>query len=379
MRVDNRRKYIYNDLINKNNMSFKSGKVYLITDFDGTLKTKSILNPYNLHKYFYAIRQFQNALSSKLKIIISTGRNKYWSKKAINEEMDYKDRNISPTIRKKYYPNISSIISNNGEKKYKVVDSELIYSKKYEIKKIEFLKKHFQIDLKKIEFIIKQTIEKNNLSNNIKYNKHFPSKLSFKFDKIDITQYMSIINEIYKKLSLLDTGFNMYADKKQNEVFIKLKRNRQNLAKDTYAIMKLAKAKKNKDLVIVAGNDDNDKEMLNIFSYVNLPPNYKIPSNKEEAQLLITQYPEIKNQIDQLPLRIIVVGDLIQNSSSDSESLMNFFQSNFSEQYKFIPNTENYQSNYYLKAIKSSINSYLVINPIFSKEYNFEEISALMN
>ena len=130
--------------------------------------------------------------------------------------------------------------------------------------------------------------------------------------------------------------------------------------------MKLEKAKQNNDLVIVAGNGVNDKEMLNIFSYVNLPQNYKIPSNYEEAQLLLTNHPEIKKQIDKLPLRIIVVGDLIQNSSRDSESLMDFFQSNFSEQYKFIPN-------------KSSINSHLVKNPEFSKEYNFEEICTLIN
>ncbi len=379
MKVSNGWNNTYNKKINQNKLNFKGGKTYLITDFDGTLKTESMFNSYNLYKYFYSIRQFQNALSNKLKIIISTGRNKYWCKEAINEEMDYKKRDISPEIRKKYYPNVSSIIANNGEKKYKIIDNELTYSENYEIKKIKFLKKRFQIDLKKMGLIIKQTIEKNNLSNNVKYNKHFPLKLSFKFDKIDKTQYISIINQLYDELGLLDTSFDIYADKEENEVFVKLKRNCQSLAKDTDAIMKLEKAKQNNDLVIVAGNGVNDKEMLNIFSYVNLPQNYKIPSNYEEAQLLLTNHPEIKKQIDKLPLRIIVVGDLIQNSSRDSESLMDFFQSNFSEQYKFIPNTENYQSNYYLKAIKSSINSHLVKNPEFSKEYNFEEICTLIN
>ena len=218
MRIDNSRKYTYNNPISKNKMSFKSGKTYLITDFDGTLKPESMINSYALYKYFYMIRQFQNALNNKLKIIISTGRNKYWCKEAVNEEMDYKERYISPTIRKKYYPNVSSIISNNGEKKYKIVDSELIYSKKYEIKKIELLKKQFQIDLKKFESIIKQTIEKNNLSNNIRYNKHFPLKLSFTLDNIDKKQYISIINQLYDELSLLDTSFDIYADKEQKEV-----------------------------------------------------------------------------------------------------------------------------------------------------------------
>ncbi|UKI42236.1 MAG: hypothetical protein L6V95_04525 [Candidatus Melainabacteria bacterium] len=74
--------------------------------------------------------------------------------------------------------------------------------------------------------IIKQTIEKNNLSNNVKYNKHFPLKLSFKFDKIDKTQYISIINQLYDELGLLDTSFDIYADKEENEVFVKLKKKR---------------------------------------------------------------------------------------------------------------------------------------------------------
>ena len=149
MKVSNGWNNTYNNKINQNKLNFKGGKTYLITDFDGTLKTESMFNSYNLYNYFYSIRQFQNALSNKLKIIISTGRNKYWCKEAINEEMDYKKRDISPKIRKKYYPNVSSIIANNGEKKYKIIDNELTYNENYEIKKIEFLKKRFQIDLKK--------------------------------------------------------------------------------------------------------------------------------------------------------------------------------------------------------------------------------------
>lgn len=400
MRVNNSRNNIYN-VKNQSQPSFKRGKTYLITDFDGTLKPTVFFETKDLipcFKYFNSIRTLQSSLENKLKIIISTGRPKKFCNE-IEEEMDYVENNIKhawqkylkssniPTLeynfKKKLYPNVSSIITDNGEKKYKIVedgiDYHLEYSQNYGKKKKNFLQEHYQIDLHELGNAIKQKISKFSvLAKKIKYNKHFPDTLAFKLDK-NISPNMNecIMDLVKKELTKQNISFNFASSTIENTKLVRLNRNGQKFAKDLYPLMKIEKAKRNNDLIIVAGNDINDIEMLNIFSYINLPQNVKIPSNREEAQLLLYNYPEKIDEIFNLPLRLIVVGNLIQKSNKNNRSLMEFFAENFPEQYKFVPETTSHEDNNYLKAIQSSIISYARENIEFANAFNDNERNAL--
>ncbi len=402
MRVNSSRNNIYN-VKNQNPPSFKSGKTYLITDFDGTLKPDIKRNNtfFQGFKYFSAIRKFQDALSGKLKIIITTGRSQEGCNE-IKDEMDYVNSHITDTmqkylkinlmnsvnmtynLKKNLYPYISSIITDNGEEKYKIVedgiDYHLEYSQKYDKKKRNFLKQKYQIDLNEIGNSIKQKINQFPvLSQKIKYSQHFPSNFIINLDD-SISSNLSdrLTDSLKKELIRKNVSFNISQNRFNNSKLVKFKRNGQKFSKDLYPLMKIEKAKQNNDLVIVAGNDVNDIEMLNIFSYVSLPKNVKIPSNYEEAQLLLTNHPEKIEEIAKLPLRIIVVGDLKQKLKEKHKSLMEFFEINFPEQYIFTPETITHDNHNYLKAIKSSILSYAKENPKFANEFSDKEINALL-
>ena len=370
---------LYNRSYNQNKIGFKMQKTYLITDFDGTLKPDDMNSVYEKYRYFQSISNFQHELCSKLKIIITTGRNKS-SCNTIENEMDYVNKGIDIFVRREYrrnnipmhflqpthhadfirrlcYPNVSSIITENGEKKYNIIDNKLVYSQRYEEKKNKFLKERYQIELKEIEDIIKEVIKNEPFfSNEIQYSKHFPSTLSIKCLNNEPYYYKYIAWQINTELTKKNKSFEMFHNRNNNSILIKLKRNGQCIAKDCYVAMKLEKAKKNNDLIIVAGNDVNDIEMLNIFSYVNLPDNCKIPQNHQEAENLLRLYPEIKEEIEQLPLHIIVVGNTLEDTKY--KSLFDFFKVNFYKQYTFAFDTLTSSFNHYLNAIKNARNSY---------------------
>lgn len=370
---------LYNRSYNQNKIGFKMQKTYLITDFDGTLKPDNMDSVYQQFRYFLSISRFQNDLRSKLKIIITTGRNKS-SCTTIENEMDYVNEgndiinrieynrkkipihfpqpsHYSDFVRRFYYPNVSSIITENGEKKYNIIDNKLVYSQRYEEKKNKFLQERYQIELKEIEDIIKGVIKNEPFfSNEIQYSKHFPSTLSIKCLNDDPYYYKYIAGQLNKELTKKNKPFEIFHNRKNNSILIKLKRNGQIIAKDCYVAMKLEKAKKNNDLIIVAGNDVNDIEMLNIFSYVNLPDNCTIPQNPQEAKNLLRLYPEIKEEIEQLPLHIIVVGNTLEYTKY--ASLLYFFKVHFYKQYTFALDTITTNFNHYLNAIKNARNSY---------------------
>lgn len=88
---------------------------------------------------------------------------------------------------------------------------------------------------------------------------------------------------------------------------LKGKQTGQEVAKDLDVVIALKEAKEKDDLVIVSGDGTNDRSFLNIYSYIELPKGTKIPKTAEESEKLLKTMPDIKKQISDLPLNIIIM------------------------------------------------------------------------
>ena len=154
---------------------------------------------------------------------------------------------------------------------------------------------------------------------------------------------------------------------KQREEF-HLKKNKKNLGqkikKDLDAMIEVKKAKKNNDLVIVAGDGNNDKSFLNIFTYIKLPKGMKIPQDIENAKKMLKNN-DVKKQIDDLPLKILTVEGDITN-----DKYYKYLVETFPNKYKHVKQETISNKNSLFNSIKECIENYKNENKYFKKSLN---------
>lgn len=102
-----------------------------------------------------------------------------------------------------------------------------------------------------------------------------------------------------------DVEKNKIRDKFRKE--LKDKNRGQEITKDLDAFIAIKKAQKEDDLIIVSGDGTNDRSFLNIYSYIDIPEDEKIPKSKIESENLLAKYPKLKQKIDNLPLKVIIM------------------------------------------------------------------------
>ena len=141
--------------------------------------------------------------------------------------------------------------------------------------------------------------------------------------------------------------------------------------KDFDVKLALKNAIKNDDLVIFAGNADNDKEALNIFNYASKQAQWKIPY---EAHEINPDYVKaVKSEIDSLPIKILFVEPPINEMDPKILSLADFMKKTselFPEKVEIIKQTEIGKNNNFLDSIKNAIKSYSNQNLAFAKNFN---------
>ena len=169
--------------------------------------------------------------------------------------------------------------------------------------------------------------------------------------------------------------YNREYNKQRNKVRLKKSKKElgQNIKKDLDAMIELKKAKKNNDLVIVAGDGDNDKSFLNIFTYIKLPKNSKIPQDIENAKNLLKNK-EIKNQIDALPIKILTV-----EGEVTKDDYYKYLLETFPNKYKYVKQDKKTGENTLFNTIKESIESYKKENKYFKKSLNRKIIKNKLN
>lgn len=121
----------------------------------------------------------------------------------------------------------------------------------------------------------------------------------------------------------------------------------------------IEQAKKEGGLVIAMGNDVNDFTMLNPLTYV-LPAGMKLPDNEKDACKLLRENPQLKDDIEALPLRLSLIGKDMQYNRPEMYKMFKFFAQTFPDQFIMTDeyNYDNYDNDYYTNVVKKSIYSY---------------------
>ena len=287
----------------KQEITFKSGKTTLITDFDFTFSPKSFEDKYLpsdikcyediANPYFKKFRDLQKKLK-KFKIYISTGRKQG---KGYNE-CDYIFKNFAK-LKKENVPQIKGVISNNGETFFNVLNKE-------------------------DKIVLEKNEEKNKKRNKIR-------------------------QELQEKHS------------------------GQIIAKDLDAFIAVKKAKEKNDFVIVSGDGTNDRSFLNIYSYIDLPKDTKIPTTIEASENILKTMPNIKKQIIDLPLKIIIM-----EGDCSKEDYYKYLIKTFPEKYKTGKQAVKIGENPLFDNVEKSINEYKKINKTFSKNFKNNKINKII-
>lgn len=131
----------------------------------------------------------------------------------------------------------------------------------------------------------------------------------------------------------------------------------QEIGKDLDVVIALKEAKQKDDFVIVSGDGTNDCSFLNIYSYVDLPKGTKIPQNIQESEHLLKTMPEIKNQISDLPLKIIIMEGYCFN-----EEYFQHLVKTFPQKYKTGMQVVKIGENTLFDNVEKSIEEYKTVN-----------------
>lgn len=162
--------------------------------------------------------------------------------------------------------------------------------------------------------------------------------------------------EVDGKIVLIE---DVEKNKARNEVRkqIEQRETGQEVAKDLDAFIAVKKAQKEDDLVIVSGDGTNDRSFLNIYSYVDLPQGTKIPKTIKESEDILKTLPDVKKQISQLPLKIIIM-----EGDCSKEEYYQYLTKTFPNKYKTGKQAVKIGENPLFDNIESSIEEYKIIN-----------------
>ncbi len=339
-------------------VSFGAGNCQLYFDYDNTFMPREFNHkvlgtkekPFDeelFKKVFAPFSDFLRQMKEKLELIITSGRNYYEFK-----------HNIGNIPKELDFPMPKFLITSNGadvlEKKgngIKYVFADLAKEKESEIETLSgwnitkikkftnkiLQNKGFEVIESKVNNTKKeypglsiedelQALNKTNIDNfaSIRTNEHLHFNLAFS-DKTSDEQISEIVDEITKKLSFhnINTAINIDCKGDYNGGYkiinITPKIKDETLTKLFDTKKAVSKALKDNDLVIIAGDSGNDKEMLNLFRYIDVSKygDFPVKSWDGSSDVLQEQIrqafeylkhsPAMQKEMDNLPLTAIIV------------------------------------------------------------------------
>lgn len=169
---------------------------------------------------------------------------------------------------------------------------------------------------------------------------------------------------------------DLQVDEKRNEQRnivrkqLQEKQTGQDVAKDLDAYIALKEAKEKDDLVIVSGDGTNDRSFLNIYSYVDLPKDTKIPQTIQASENLLKTMPEIKKQISELPLKIIIM-----EGDCSKEEYFKHLTKTFPTKYKTGKQAVKIGENPLFDNVEKSIEEYKTVNKKYANAIKKQQSS----
>lgn len=420
---------------NNNMVSFKAGVTNLYSDFDNTFMPKEFnhnilvkqeqpLDKELFRKIFTPFNDFVSEMKEKMTFTLTSGRSYYETK--YNFDKIPKDLEV-PKPQFIITSNGSDILERSGNEfnyvfsdiskkkettikelsgwdvtKIKMVLSDLLKADNFSIIESKINSSKSEYNGCSIEDLINQKQKTDSKFASIRTNEHLHMNIAFSKDTPD-----EIVKETETKIkkSITSLKINAQTTSDINGIYsggykvinISPKIDKEVLSKLFDAKKALQNAMKNNDLVIVAGDASNDKEMLNIFNYIDTSKYKDFPIEiwsdkadefKKQIQNVfeyLETSPQLKKEIDDLPLISIIVDNEKNDRHDKLASLKEFLPKlNHDGIIKFVKiNAESKEEpSTLLKGIKTAIQSYTKQNPDFSNaliEYLSPEINKEIN
>lgn len=333
---------MYINSANGFSLNFGKGKTTLFSDFDGTympfhhkdiFKNQDNINREEFYDTFDNLRKFMAKKSDKFELNITSGRNFYEWKAFVDklESMGLK----TPLPKKMIASNGADVFIRTHADNY-IYDNDS--DKEEDIKILSCWNKNIRKDLMNsfeqegyaiIEPYINSS--ENEYDKELTVQKFFPQDDTTKFAsfrKDDALHLNILFNKTTseEEFNNINTKLKNYFNAKNINVKIKpdyegkysggypvfnivpLIEENQELTKMYDVNKELERAKEENDIVIVAGDGKNDKEMLNPLNYLNLPKNINT-YDTDEVKCYLDTHLDKKAQLRLLPFAGIVIAD----------------------------------------------------------------------
>ena len=351
-----------------NKLNFTAGKSTLFTDFDGTFLPQPLNDVYsgstaeakeeaaNFNKYFSQIQEFADKKKGNFDIIITTGRRLDWHQKSgfLPFFRELQDFGIK-------FPTIRSVITTEGGDIHDFLPDGSVNPIPNKAK-ADLVTQMSGWDNSKIKLALDEAAKETQTSYSF-VNPKGSYALSIKLDdetKVDMF-YKKLKDSLgqdinYRaKITEVKDYYGDFSYVSSKGIKLEPKVDEHSLHKDFDVKIALQKAIREDDFIIVAGDASNDKEMLNIFRYVDDIKNVPKTASDITQEYVST----IKDKIDNLPLKIL----FIRPNADDArkQELYEFvqkLQQLFPEKVQIVEQTFPGNRNNFLEAIENAINNH---------------------
>lgn len=357
----------------QNKISFTSGKSTLFTDFDGTFLPQPLDDVYNgtppmrqeavskINKYFSQIQDFITRKKGNFDIVITTGRRLDWHrmKGFVPFLGEIKDFGI-------VFPKIKRLITTDGGDIHEFLPDGNV-SRVPNADKREMITRLSGWDNEKI----KQALDIVSEETGTKYSFVNP-KGSYRLSiKLDDESKLEVFHEKLREKLGADVKFkskiSYVKDYSGDLSYVQTRGIKMEpvvegskLHKDFDVKAAIKNAIKNDDFVVVAGDASNDKEMLNIFRYIN--NDGAIPQLAEEITPGIAA--KAKPEIDKLPVKILFVRPKPEETKKlPLLEFMKKLEEYFPEKVQIVEQTFPGERNFFLEAVENAVNSHKFKTP----------------
>ena len=407
-----------------NSISFKAGKTAVFTDFDKTYTPFSHVEMceqntlpegserrHLFNDYFQKIKDFSDTSKGKVLLTITTGRNlseyKYVENKLKDKHLNYfapdaiitkdgGDRFVRTEDRWKKDTNKTEQIKNetNGwdSLRIKIAIKDIIRQEFKNPVLIESGVNRTKDDYGDISLEAQlDTLPKDKAQNYVSFTKDEDNAIEIAFSNNLPTERIKEKIEAYLKDNNIKAVVKHYPNDYNgfcpqiidghkeiipgNKMFIKPAPEDKQITKlyDVKNALKNVVRNKSNDLIIAAGDDSNDEEMLNPLNYLDI---YGINIDKDLPAFVILKDDRVLDAISKMPFCSIIVGSSERlNHLREMDKLLREKGIN---KMICIPDSLD-KNNGFLNAIKTAMYNYAEQNPEYSYEMGMDLYTSLMD
>ena len=359
---------IIRPLQNTNGINFTSGKSTLFADFDGTFLPQPMTDVYSgdivrknnavsdINKYFSQIQDFVSREKGDFDIVITTGRRLAWNR--VKGFVPFLGEMKGFGI---VFPKISRLITAEGGDVHDFLPDGSVNAVPNQDKK-EMITRLSGWDNEKIKHTLDSIAKETDTTYSF-VNPKGSYKLSIKLGdekKLELfhQKLLEMLGKDMKFKSKI-TEVKEYSGEnsatKSRGIKMEPLVEGSKLHKDFDVKIAIKKAIQNNDFVLAAGDASNDKEMLNIFRYINYEG--KIPEIASDITPELVA--KLKPEIDKLPLKILFV----RPNPDEVKKLplldfMKTLEHYFPEKVQIIEQTFPGKRNFFLEAVENAVNTF---------------------